>query len=245
MREAWISLTSSTNWWKRIAGYAWDHDKIHLLPSNTAAREEKLISYHISHFIYSASPRERPPHNDTKDISFIYCPSTRVFVSRWVAGKQTSVGTRRIEIAQWSLPSGCRHSKSRLTDYCYKGGLVLFCCSGVVLVFPLGWLCSSEARVCVVRLGEGHRRHVHCRVGGSIGTRPTAWQSALNAHIPFFVFLSDYPLALNMLMGLASPSVYGSRARAEITYLETFSLEDVKAPPSLFLHRSPCAWTLC
>lgn len=92
---------------KCIAGHACNHDKIHLLSPYPAPREKKLISYHISQFIYSASPRERPPHNDTKDISFIYCPSTCVFVSRWVAGKQTSVGTWRIEIVQWSLPSGC------------------------------------------------------------------------------------------------------------------------------------------
>lgn len=92
---------------KLIAGHACSHNKVHLPSPYPAPQEKKLISYHISHFIYSASPRERPPHNDTKDISFIYCPSTCVFVSCWVAGKQTSVGTRRIEIVQWSLPSVC------------------------------------------------------------------------------------------------------------------------------------------
>lgn len=92
---------------KLIAGHACSLNKVHLPSPYPAPQEKKLISYHISHFIYSASPRERPPHNDTKDISFIYCPSTCVFVSCWVAGKQTSVGTRRIEIVQWSLPSVC------------------------------------------------------------------------------------------------------------------------------------------
>lgn len=71
--------------------------------------------------------------------------------------------------------------------------------------FPPGWLCGPAARLGVGGPGEGHGAGAPQR-GGSAGTGPARRQSALNVHIPFFVSLSDYPPALNMLMSLASPS---------------------------------------
>lgn len=168
---------------------------------------ERRNWFHITfHTSFILPPPEKGPHTMTQKTSLLFTAHLLVSLCPVESEESKPVWEPRgLRLFNEACPVDAGTVNHAWQTIVLRGAFVLFCFSGVCWFFPglALWSCSKGG---CWGAGRGARGLLHHSVGGSVGTGPIRWQSALNVHIPFFVFLSDYPLALNMLTSLASPS---------------------------------------
>lgn len=171
--------------------------------------------FHITfHTSFILPPPEKGPHTMTQKTSVLF--TAHLLVSLCPVELQESKPVWEpggLRLFSEACPGDAGTVNHAWQTIVVRGAFVLFCFSGVVLVFPWDGFVVLEQRWVLGGWERGTGDMCTTAWGGSVGTGPAAWQNALNVHIPFFVFFPDYPLALNMLMSLAPPSAVGQELR--------------------------------